>query len=139
MSYLQPTLIGVLGLAIGSFLNVVIYRLPRWKQFVTGRSLCPDCGEKIKWYHNIPLVSYLALLGRCAYCGKRISLRYPLVELLNGLSYLYFFWQFGWSLDLAVFAFLSSALIVIFFVVLAFYRLLMRRLIPDTGQKTADD
>jgi len=116
MQYIQPGLVVLVGLMIGSFLNVLIHRIPRKQQFVKGRSVCPGCGETIKWYHNLPVVSYLALRGKCAYCGMRISFRYPLVELLNALSYLYFFWTFNWSFELAVLAFLSSALIVIFFI-----------------------
>jgi len=106
----------LVGLMIGSFLNVLIHRIPRKQQFVKGRSVCPGCGETIKWYHNLPVVSFLALRGKCAYCGMRISFRYPLVELLNALSYLYFFRTFNWSFELAVLAFLSSTLIVIFFI-----------------------
>ena len=109
-------LVSVAGLVIGSFLNVLIHRLPRRQQFVKGRSACPDCGRTIKWYHNIPLLSYLFLRGKCAYCGKPISFRYPLVELLNGVGYLYFFWEKGWSIDFGVFVFLTSVLIVIFFI-----------------------
>jgi leader peptidase (prepilin peptidase)/N-methyltransferase len=116
MQYFEPALAILLGLLIGSFLNVLIYRIPLKKQFVKGRSACPECGGTIKWYHNIPLLSYLALRGKCASCRKRIPVRYPLVEALNALSYFYFFSQFGWSVDLAVFAWLSSALIVIFFI-----------------------
>jgi leader peptidase (prepilin peptidase)/N-methyltransferase len=114
------------GLVIGSFLNVLIYRLPREQQFVKGRSVCPYCGQTIKWYHNIPLLSYLILRGKCAYCRKPISFRYPLVELLNGIGYLYFFWEQGWSIDLGIFAFLTSVLIVIFFIDLD------HQIIPDT-------
>ena len=116
MHYFGPVLVCLLGLMIGSFLNVLIYRLPRGRQFVTGRSVCPSCGERISWYHNIPLLSYLILRGRCAFCRGKISIRYPLVEALNAACYVYFFWRFGWTLDLAVLAFLSSALLVIFFI-----------------------
>jgi leader peptidase (prepilin peptidase)/N-methyltransferase len=116
MTYPEIALVVLLGLVIGSFLNVLIYRIPLRKQFVSGRSVCPNCRQAIKWYHNIPVLSYLVLRGRCAYCKARISFRYPLVELLNGLAYLYFFWRFGWTVELAVFAFLASALLVIFFV-----------------------
>lgn len=125
MTYFELSLVFVCGLVIGSFLNVLIYRLPRGKQFVKGRSVCPHCGNTIKWYHNIPLVSYIVLLGRCAYCRKAISIRYPLVELLNGLGYSYFFFGHGWSIELAVLAFLTSALIVIFFIDLE------HQIIPD--------
>ena len=114
------------GLMIGSFLNVLIHRLPRGRQFVKGRSSCPNCGQMIKWYHNIPLLSYLFLRGKCASCHKPISFRYPLVELLNGMGYLYFFWEQGWSIDFGIFVFLTSVLIVIFFIDLD------HQIIPDT-------
>lgn len=104
------------GLVIGSFLNVLIYRIPLKKQFVKGRSACPGCGALIKWYQNLPVISYLFLRGKCAACKARISFRYPLVELLNALAYIYFCYRFGWTTDLAVFAFLASVLIVIFFI-----------------------
>ena len=116
MAYYDLILVALAGLTIGSFLNVLIYRLPINKQFTKGRSACPDCGQTIKWYHNIPLVSYVALRGRCAYCGKRIPIRYPVVELLNTLGYLFFFYSYGWSVALGSYAFLTSALIVIFFI-----------------------
>jgi prepilin signal peptidase PulO-like enzyme (type II secretory pathway) len=75
----------IFGLLIGSFLNVIILRLPQKKDFVNTRSACPQCGTQLKWYHNIPLVSFTALRGKCAFCGTRISWRYPLIELLTGL------------------------------------------------------
>jgi len=81
-----------LGLVIGSFLNVVIYRLPRGLGFVRGRSFCPKCKHKINWFDNVPVISFLILKGRCRFCGRKISWRYPLIELLAGalfyLSYL---------------------------------------------------
>jgi leader peptidase (prepilin peptidase) / N-methyltransferase len=73
----------LLGAVIGSFLNVVIYRLPLRESLVWPGSHCPSCGHDIRWYHNIPLVGWLLLRGRCRDCGERISLRYPLVELLT--------------------------------------------------------
>ena len=82
----------VLGLVIGSFLNVVIYRLPRGLGFVRGRSFCPKCKHKINWFDNVPVISFLILKGHCRFCGRKISWRYPLIELLAGalfyLSYL---------------------------------------------------
>jgi leader peptidase (prepilin peptidase)/N-methyltransferase len=76
--------IGVLGLLVGSFLNVVIYRLPRGESLVTPASRCPSCGTPVKPYDNIPVVSWLFLRGRCRSCGAAISARYPLVEALTG-------------------------------------------------------
>lgn len=104
------------GLAIGSFLNVVIYRLPRNTMLKKSRSACPDCGIQLKWYHNIPLISYLFLLGKCAFCKKAISLRYPIVELSNAIFYLYFYLTFGLTYNFIIFSILSSMLLVIIFI-----------------------
>ena len=109
-------LVFLAGISIGSFLNVLIYRLPRNEKFVFGRSYCPSCKEPIKFYDNIPLLSYLMLAGKCRNCRAAISFRYPLVELLNGIIYVLFFGQYGLTMPFLVFSLLSSALIVIFFV-----------------------
>lgn len=79
---------GVVGLAIGSFLGALIYRIPREIQFTSGRSLCPRCGKKISWFDNIPLISFLLLGGKCRNCHKKISLRYPLVELATAVGFI---------------------------------------------------
>ena len=77
----------VFGLMVGSFLNVVIHRLPRGESLVRPRSRCPHCGHAIAAWQNVPVLSYLWLRGRCRTCGTRISLRYPAVELLTGLVF----------------------------------------------------
>ena len=132
-----PLLALLIGLCIGSFLNVVIHRLPKmmereWRaecaalageappqepplNLVTPRSRCPSCGHGIRLLENIPLLSYLALRGKCSACGARIGLRYPLVELLAGLAGGYAAWRFGPSL-----AALGAALFVWFTIALAF-------------------
>ena len=125
MDYLMYILIGLLGLAVGSFLNAAIYRLPRRIGLHRGRSVCPHCGNRLKWYHNVPVISFLVLRGRCGFCGSRISLRYPAVEIITAGFYLFFFWQYGLTFDFGIFALLSSALVVIFFVDLDF------QIIPD--------
>jgi leader peptidase (prepilin peptidase)/N-methyltransferase len=117
--------VGLFGLTVGSFLNVLIYRLPRQKKFVFSRSVCPNCQNELRWYHNIPLFSFAFLLGRCAFCKAPISWRYPLVEFLNAVFYMYFYWQFGWGYQFLVFSFLSSSLLAIFFIDLDF------QIIPD--------
>ncbi len=81
----------IFGLLIGSFLNVVILRLPVGKNLVSDRSCCPKCQAKLRWYHNIPVVSFLMLRGKCAFCQSPISWRYPLIELLTGLVSLWLF------------------------------------------------
>lgn len=84
-------LVFIFGLLIGSFLNVVIYRLPRGESVVKPRSKCPSCGHGITWYENIPVFSYLLLKGKCSQCDVKIGWRYPLVELLTGLFALLLF------------------------------------------------
>jgi leader peptidase (prepilin peptidase)/N-methyltransferase len=102
---------------IGSFLNVLIHRLPlKNKKASEGRSECPACGQQLKWYHNIPIISWLFLRGKCGFCHEKISLRYPLVELLNALLFVYFWWQFGHGYHFYIFAGLGSALLTIFFI-----------------------
>jgi leader peptidase (prepilin peptidase)/N-methyltransferase len=125
MTWLLYILIAWLGLVFGSFLNVLIYRIPRHKGVVFDRSACPNCGARISWYHNIPLLSFMWLRGKCASCRKPISWRYPAVEALNAILYLYFFWQFDLTLSFVIFSALASALLVIFFIDLDF------QIIPD--------
>jgi leader peptidase (prepilin peptidase)/N-methyltransferase len=106
----------VYGLAFGSFLNVVIYRLPRKFSVVTPRSACPSCGAAIAGYDNIPVVSWILLRGRCRRCKAGISPRYLLVELLTALVSLAIFLKFGanWAtLEFTIFSFLLLGLIFI--------------------------
>ncbi len=77
----------IIGLAVGSFLNVIIYRLHTGKSFLVGRSRCPGCKKVLAWYDLIPLVSFAKTLGKCRYCGKKIDSQYPLVELATGLLF----------------------------------------------------
>ncbi len=86
---------GVLGLVIGSFLNVVVYRLPRGMSLVRPGSSCPSCGAPVRWFDNVPVVSWLILRGRCRRCHRPISLRYPLVELATGLVFAALVLAFG--------------------------------------------
>lgn len=105
----------VFGLVVGSFLNVCIHRLPLGQSIVRPRSRCPACGEGIRWYHNVPVVSWLALGGRCAACSHSISLRYPLVEGLSALALLALWLGFGPSAAFAIAGLLALALVVLFF------------------------
>src|ERR1035437_260015 len=91
----------VVGMVVGSFLNVCISRMPKNESVVSPPSHCPLCSYQIRWYDNIPLVSYLLLRGKCRGCGAHISLQYPLVELLNGILTLILFLRFGLTLDFA--------------------------------------
>lgn len=74
------------GAVVGSFLNVVIWRVPRGQSIVSPPSSCGSCGERIRWYHNVPIVSYVVLRGRCAACGAPFDLRYPMVELVSAVA-----------------------------------------------------
>ena len=96
---------GIFGLLFGSFLNVCIYRIPRDKSIVWPPSSCPGCNARIKWYDNIPVLSYLWLRGKCRSCKQPISLQYPAVELLTGALTVLFVWRFG----LSVWTFVSVA------------------------------
>lgn len=104
----------VVGLVFGSFLNVCISRIPRDESIVSPPSHCPHCGAGIGWHDNIPLLSWIILRGRCRACGERISLRYPAVELLNGLLFAGCYLAYGpsWStLKFCTFSFLLVGLI----------------------------
>jgi len=101
------------GAAIGSFLNVCIYRIPENLSLVKPGSFCPSCKKPLKFYHNIPLLSYLFLRGRCAYCGKSISIRYFLIELFSALLTILLVWKFGISADAVFYLSLVYGLIVI--------------------------
>lgn len=105
----------LLGLVVGSFDNVAIYRLPEGKSLITPRSFCPKCEKTIAWYDNIPLVSYLVLRGRCRHCGQAISPRYPLVEATSGLLFLAVFAKvdFSWSPLLIPYLFMVTVLIIV--------------------------
>src|SRR3989344_407213 len=85
-------LVSLFGVAIGSFVNVLIYRIPRGLQFITGRSQCPHCSAGIAWYDLIPLASYIALKGSCRHCGALISPIYPIIEFLSGAGALWLFY-----------------------------------------------
>lgn len=89
----------VFGLIIGSFLNVVIYRLPQKLSVAKGRSFCPNCQTLIKGRHNIPVLSFLCLKGSCAYCHEKISWRYPIIELLTGVLAVFILSVYGFSLQ----------------------------------------
>ena len=133
--WLEAALGGVFGLLIGSFLNVVIYRLPKmmerqWaaecaemtgqapptqEQFnlLVPRSRCQKCGHQIRWYENIPVLSYLFLRGKCSACATPISPRYPLVELVTGLLFAWWVWHWGWTLTAAAWCVFAAVLVAL--------------------------
>ncbi|MDD2540128.1 MAG: prepilin peptidase [Desulfuromonadaceae bacterium] len=106
----------VFGMVVGSFLNVCICRMPKDESIVSPPSHCPLCSYQLRWYDNIPVLSYLFLRGKCRGCGAHISLQYPLVELLNGLLALLLFLRFGPTLAFATLFLFCSALVVITFI-----------------------
>jgi len=106
----------VLGNVVGSFLNVCIARIPAGESVVSPRSKCPKCGQPIAWYQNVPVFSYLFLRGRCAGCGVKISIRYPLVELLTGGLFALVLWYFGLGFSTPVYWVFISLLVCISFI-----------------------
>ncbi len=114
-----------IGLCLGSFLNVVIYRLPREFSLILPSSSCPQCQHKLKWQHNIPVFSYIFLKAKCAFCNKKISLRYPIVETITGLTAVFLLWKFGLTLHFAAASIFSLILIPLIFIDLE------HQLLPD--------
>jgi leader peptidase (prepilin peptidase) / N-methyltransferase len=106
----------LIGTCIGSFLNVCIHRLPAGQSILTPGSACPHCATPIAPHHNIPLISYIWLKGRCSYCGGQISVRYPLVELLTGLFAVCICLRYGISIQAFIYFTFTAALITITFI-----------------------
>jgi leader peptidase (prepilin peptidase) / N-methyltransferase len=106
------TAVFIFGMVIGSFLNVCIYRIPLGKSIVFPPSSCTKCNHKIKWYENIPVLSWFFLKGKCSGCGEEISAIYPVVEMINGFLYLLAFVRFSVSIDLIFSFYFISAMII---------------------------
>jgi len=109
-------LIFLIGLAFGSFANVCIYRLPKGKSIVSPGSFCPNCNKSIKWFDNIPVLSYLILRGKCRYCKKPISIRYFIVELLTGILFFLIYKKVGFSYINFIYDILLLSLIIVSFI-----------------------
>ncbi|NLV16654.1 MAG: prepilin peptidase, partial [Syntrophomonadaceae bacterium] len=105
----------ILGLFIGSFLNVLIYRIPRGESVVWPGSHCGQCGHALKPIDLVPVLSYLFLRGKCRYCGAHISFRYPFVELLTAFAFLLVYYQYGYTVWTAAGCVLAALLIVVAF------------------------
>jgi leader peptidase (prepilin peptidase)/N-methyltransferase len=88
----------IFGIVIGSFLNVVILRAPKGESVVFPASHCPTCKTPLKWWHNIPIFSYIALKGKCAFCGEKISIQYPLIELMSGFIVAIVYYKNGFNI-----------------------------------------
>lgn len=125
VNWFFTVLAAVFGLFAGSFLNVLIYRLPRGEQVTGGRSRCPACAHALAWFDLAPVLSFIFLQGRCRHCLARISLRYPLVELLTGAVFAALLLRFGLTPALAKYLFLGAVLIAASLIDLEHY------LIPD--------
>ncbi len=118
-------LIFILGLIVGSFSNVCIYRIPINESIIYPASHCPKCRSSIKPIDNIPLLSYILLKGRCRNCGSRIPIQYPVVEFLTGIIYILIFLIYGLTLQSLIYIILASAVIIIAFIDLN------KQIIPD--------
>lgn len=105
-------LVFITGLCIGSFLNVVILRTLSEESIVFPASKCPKCQTPLKWWHNIPVLSYILLRGKCAFCKEPISIQYPIIELITGIIYTVLFMKFGVSFD-TLFAWIFAALLIV--------------------------
>jgi leader peptidase (prepilin peptidase)/N-methyltransferase len=125
MSTIILILIILIGLALGSFLNVCIYRIPLKKSILFPCSFCPKCGAKIRFWDNIPLLSFILLKGKCRKCKSKISWQYPLVEFITPVLMILAYLQFGWGWEFVAKTILCLLLIMIFFIDL------QHRIIPD--------
>ena len=114
---------GLIGLFVGSFLNVVIWRVPRGESVVSPRSACPVCGRQIRVRDNVPVVSWLLLRARCRDCGEPISARYPLVELATGMAFALVVLRFGVAWPLPAYVYLSAVAIALSLIDIDVHRL----------------
>ena len=105
--------ITLLGICIGSFCNVLIYRIPKGEEFVKTSSHCMTCGHKLAWYDNIPLFSWITLGGKCRYCKVKLSAQYPIVEAFNGLLWFIIFFVKGFSLEALLLSLMTTALLAL--------------------------
>ncbi|MDP9067070.1 MAG: prepilin peptidase [Actinomycetota bacterium] len=123
---------GVLGLIFGSFATAVAYRLPRQESIASGRSKCPNCGNTITAIQNVPVFSYVVLRGRCKHCGNRISIRYPLIELVTGALFVGAALKFQLSAEAIIYAGFFWTLVVLTVIDLE-YKLLPNKIVFPTA------
>jgi len=124
-SWFGLTLAAVLGASVGSFLNVVVYRVPRDLSIIRPGSACPRCERPIRAWENVPVLSWIFLRGRCAGCKERISVRYPIVEAITSALFVVILWHFGFGIFLPFLFFFAAALVAVAWIDLDF------RIIPD--------
>lgn len=116
MQYFIPAAVIIYGFIIGSFLAMLVYRLPSHiSLFKQKRSFCPNCSHKIKWYENIPFFSYIFLKGKCSNCHKKISILYPIIELTTALTTFVLYVKIGISSHFFIILFFCYYLITLFF------------------------
>lgn len=125
--------VGLLGLAVGSFLNVVAWRLPRGGSLLRPPSACPSCDHPIRRRDNIPVLSWLLLRGRCRDCSASISVKYPLVEALTGVLFIAVLWGFGLGWEFLAFAYLAALGVVLTLIDLDVHRLPNSLVLPAYG------
>lgn len=113
MSSIISIFVFLYGIIIGSFLNVCIYRIPKGESIAYPPSHCGNCNNKLGWKDLFPVFSYLFLKGKCRYCGEKISIQYPLIEILNGVLYLSLYFKFGMNLSFVLMCLFASLLLVI--------------------------
>ena len=110
------TLFIILGAVWGSFSNVCIYRLPKNEGIIAGRSFCPSCKNKIQWFDNIPIISFIMLRAKCRHCKNSISFQYLIVELIASICFVTIYHFFGFTITTLLFLILSIFFIIIFFI-----------------------
>jgi len=110
---LETLFIFLLGISIGSFLNVIIFRVPKNKSIVFPSSHCPKCQVKLKIYHNIPIFSWLFLKGKCSFCNSHISIQYPIVEVASGVMFVLLYLKFGISQEFFLVSAIFSTLLAL--------------------------
>ncbi|MDD5342627.1 MAG: prepilin peptidase [Patescibacteria group bacterium] len=130
MIVLTAILVFIVGISIGSFLNVVIWRLHTQEGFLRGRSYCPKCRTTIRAKDLIPLLSYIFLRGRCRDCGKTISWQYPAVELATALAFVGLFLRYSLSEEFIIYCIYTAFLIIVFVFDLKHYLILDRVMLP---------
>jgi len=113
LAVLGAVFCGILGLLIGSFLNVVAWRVPRGESIVHPPSACPHCGHRLSWWENIPLLSFALLRGRCRGCRERIAWRYPIVEAVTGIAFVLVFLKFGLVPELPAYLYFAAIAVVL--------------------------
>ena len=107
------TVVFIYGIVFGSFFNVCTDRIPRHESIVRVRSHCESCGYALKWYDNIPLLSYIILRGRCRKCGTHLSLKYPIMEAVTGIIFVMIFAVHGWNAESGIWCLASGAMLTL--------------------------